>query len=44
MYVLNYRICLKDQKKEKEMIDNIRTRNGNLSIVCGKIAENIQEL
>ncbi|MCR4653487.1 MAG: DUF4956 domain-containing protein [Eubacterium sp.] len=44
MYELNYRICLKDQKKEKEMIDNIRTRNGNLSIVCGKIAENIQEL
>ena len=44
MYELNYRICLKDRKKEKEMIDNIRTRNGNLSIVCGKIAENIQEL
>ena len=37
MYELNYHIILKDSLKEKEMIDAIRTRNGNLNIVCGKV-------
>lgn len=36
MYELQYHIVIKDTSKEKEMIDAIRTRNGNLTIVCGK--------
>lgn len=35
LYRLYYNITLKDPKKEKEMIDAIRVRNGNLEIVCG---------
>lgn len=35
LYELQYDITLKDLNREKEMIDAIRQRNGNLSIVCG---------
>ncbi len=35
LYKLYYKIALRDPKKEKEMIDAIRVRNGNLEIVCG---------
>lgn len=34
MYELRYRITLKDSKKEKEFLDELRIRNGNLNIVC----------
>lgn len=44
MYELQYHIILKDPAKEKEMIDTIRTRNGNLNIVCGKISFSKEEL
>ena len=36
MYELNYKIVLKDNKMEKAFIDEIRCRNGNLTIVCAK--------
>lgn len=36
MYELQYMVTLKDNKKEKELIDEIRCRNGNLPIVCGR--------
>ena len=36
MYELQYNIVIRDPKLEKNMIDAIRTRNGNLNIVCGK--------
>lgn len=36
MYELNYKIVLKDNKMEKTLIDEIRCRNGNLTIVCAK--------
>jgi len=39
LYKLYYKITLADPSKEKEMIDAIRVRNGNLEIVCG-IADN----
>lgn len=35
LFRLYYRITLKNTKKEKEMIDALRIRNGNLEIVCG---------
>lgn len=44
LYQLQYQIILKDQSKEKEMIDAIRCRNGNLDILCGKIPCNREEL
>ena len=36
MYRLTYNIALKDSTKEKEMIDRIRERNGNLEITVSK--------
>lgn len=39
LYKLTYEITLKDVKEEKKMIDEIRTRNGNLEINCSKKAE-----
>ncbi len=39
MYELYYEIELLDTVKEKEMIDDIRCRNGNLTIICGRIQQ-----
>ncbi len=39
MYQLFYRIELKDDSTEKQMIDDIRCRNGNLDIICGMIPD-----
>ena len=36
LYELSYRIVLKDEHSTKEFLDEIRCRNGNLTIVCGK--------
>ena len=36
MYELTYNIKLKDMKKEKEFLDELRCRNGNLTIICSK--------
>lgn len=36
MYKLTYHIDLKNQEKEKELLDALRCRNGNLEIVCAK--------
>ena len=44
MYDLSYRIRLADAKKEKEFIDELRTRNGNLSIMCGRVSEGTETL
>lgn len=38
LFQLNYTITLKDLKQEKEFIDEIRKRNGNLNISCGRLA------
>lgn len=34
LYDLRYRISLKDVKEEKQLIDEIRVRNGNLTVTC----------
>ena len=39
LYELRYRIRLKEAQTPKAFLDELRCRNGNLSIVCGKIAE-----
>ena len=44
MFRLTYNITLKDAKKEKEMIDRIRERNGNLEIFVSKQENRTAEL
>lgn len=44
LYELRYTVVLKDSSREKEMLDQIRQRNGNLSIVCGKVTAAKDEL
>ncbi len=39
LYELSYKIILRDGKKTKAFLDELRTRNGNLTVVCGKPAE-----
>ncbi len=36
LFKLKYEIVLKDPRKEKAFIDDLRTRNGNLEIICSK--------
>ena len=44
LYELNYDIELRKQEEEKKMLDEIRCRNGNLTIVCGHIPEGEEHL
>lgn len=44
MYQLKYYIEFKDNSKEKEFIDAIRCRNGNLTVICGRIAQQVEQL
>lgn len=44
LYKLYYRISLRNVKDEKHMMDEIRTRNGNLEIICGVIDTSKPEL
>ncbi|MBQ6207463.1 MAG: DUF4956 domain-containing protein [Oscillospiraceae bacterium] len=39
LYELTYKIVLKEERVPKEFLDALRLRNGNLNIVCGRIAE-----
>jgi len=39
LYNLHYHITLKSTDIEKEFLDAIRCRNGNLDIVCGKVPQ-----
>lgn len=42
LFKLAYQLTLKDSSKEKEMIDGLRCRNGNLEIVISN-QENVTE-
>ena len=42
LYSLHYRVTLKDTSKEKELLDAMRCRNGNLEISCGIAADGRQ--
>ncbi len=44
LFKLTYHISLKDVKKEKEMLDKIRCRNGNLEITVSKQETLVSEL
>ncbi len=36
LYELSYKILLRDSHETKQFMDEIRTRNGNLTVVCGR--------
>lgn len=38
LYELDYRVVLRDAQAPKEFLDQLRCRNGNLNIVCGRVA------
>ncbi len=44
LYELTYRIALNAQEVEKAFIDELRCRNGNLNIACGRISIQKDEL
>ncbi len=44
LFDLRYEITMKDPSKEKEMIDKIRARNGNLMVSCGILIDSHDEL
>lgn len=44
LYELHYQIVLKQKDIEKEFIDELRCRNGNLNISCGKVASEGMDL
>lgn len=44
LYELHYHIVLRDAAQEKALIDDIRCRNGNLTVACGWPQSNHEEL
>ena len=36
LYQLHYHVTLRDARDEKSLLDAIRTRNGNLTVACGR--------
>ena len=44
LFRLEYSITMKEPARIREMIDELRTRNGNLEIMCGRPAVNREEL
>ncbi len=44
LFKLTYNLTMKDPSKEKEMIDTLRCRNGNLEIAVSKQATTVSEL
>jgi hypothetical protein len=44
VFQLSYEITLKSGASEKEMLDDIRCRNGNLDIICGRAMDSEDRL
>lgn len=44
LYKLTYHLTIKDQGQEKAFLDELRCRNGNLDIICGKRSTEKTEL
>lgn len=44
MFEVTYLIKMANENMEKDMIDEIRVRNGNLTVVCGRISTPVDEL
>lgn len=44
MFELQYQIQMKDEKQQKQMLDEIRCRNGNLTVMCARPVTSEMEL
>ena len=44
MFEVSYLVKFKNDNTEKEFIDAVRVRNGNLPIVCAKVSAGAEEL
>jgi len=44
LFELQYEIVLKNKEQEKQFLDEVRCRNGNLNIVCGRLPSGNSEL
>ena len=44
MYELTYSVCVKNKEEEKEFLDEIRVRNGNLTVLLTVRMRNTEEL
>jgi ABC-type transport system involved in multi-copper enzyme maturation permease subunit len=44
LFELRYHVNLRDKTQEKAFIDDLRCRNGNLNISCGRIPESREQL
>lgn len=44
LYELRYQTVLKDNEREKEFLDAVRCRNGNLTVILGRTDMNEEEL
>lgn len=44
LYELRYQTVLKEKEREKEFLDAVRCRNGNLTVILGRIDMNEEEL
>ena len=45
IFELNYQITLKDARQEKEFLDALRTKNGNLTIICSRpVNRSVEEI
>lgn len=44
LYELRYQLILKENQNEKQLIDEVRVRNGNLPVMLGKVVTNKESL
>lgn len=44
LYEITYHIIMKDNVSEKEFLDELRCRNGNLTIQLGMMEQQVQQL
>lgn len=44
LYELQYHVTLKDSSREKEFLDDVRCRNGNLTVILGRTDMEAEEL
>lgn len=44
LYELRFEVLLKDAEKEKEFLDRLRERNGNLTVACSILVDNHEEM
>ena len=43
LYEITYYIEMKNEEKQKEFMDAIRCRNGNLTVICGRCDYGVME-